>query len=88
MVVISPPFTARSPEIVRLPLDAQVFPAVVSDREVTSLTTPLFISIPLIVSSVIVVITPVADTWNAFEVPDVSVPETSRLPVILAVKFG
>lgn len=52
-----------------------------ADRSVTSEIAPALISIPLIVSSVNVVITPVEDTWNAFPVPDVRVPEMSKFPV-------
>ena len=54
---------------------------------VTSDNAPAEISIPFIVSSVTVEITPVAETVNASEVPEVSVPETSKFPVMSVLSF-
>ena len=57
------------------------------DRVVTSDTAPAFISIPFMVSFVMVDMTPVAVTVNASAVPEVSVPEASRFPVISVLSF-
>ncbi len=46
-------------------------------RFTTSVTVPAEISIPLMVSSVTEVMTPVALTWKALAVPEVSVPAIS-----------
>lgn len=81
---------ARTPDafVYRMPpFDVNVEKVIApeADKVVTSLMAPEEISIPLIVSSVIVVITPVEETWKTSVVPEVRVPEISRFPVTVVL---
>ena len=53
-----------------------------TEKSSTSEIVPAFMSMPFIVSSVIVEITPIEETWNWSLAPDVIVPVISIFPVV------
>ncbi len=70
------------------PATERVLPSVrTASKSTTSEMAPEEMSIPLMVSLVTVVMSPVAETWKALAVPAVRVPETSKFPVMFVLSL-